>query len=102
LKGAEYSFVDPMNLVQDLVRAHLPSARVDYTKFLADLASWGMLGHSKALEEVGIPIPIGQKMEHIINLYDYDEALSGMRKVISDGTLLTTVELDLLSLTFSV
>ena len=85
-----------------MVRALLPdTVTIDYSKFLADLTSWGLPGHAKALEEVGVPTPIIHKLVDIINVHDYDEAVLDVREIARSGNLLSDVEKDILSLTLS-
>lgn len=101
LKGAEYSFVQPLQMIQDMVIAILEDPlAVDYSKFLGDLTSWGLPGRTKALEEIGVPAPIIRKLIDLIAVDDYDEAVADVRRIASnENRFLSDVERELLHLT---
>ncbi len=100
LKGAEYSFVQPLQLIQEMLQALAPERKdIEYSKFLADLASWGLPGHAKALEEVGVPTPIIRKLLDVIDVQDFDKAVSDVRRIARSNEILSDVERDILSLT---
>lgn len=100
LKGAEYSFIDPLSLLNDLVNTIVEDA-CDYSKFIADLASWGLPGHSKALEEVGVPAPIIQRLEGVIDVHDIDAAVSDVRRLMGKSEMLSAVDIELLQFTLA-
>ena len=101
LKGAEYSFVAPLEMLQDMIRLQLEDPlAADYSKFLADLTSWGLPGRSKALEEIGVPAPIIRKLIDVIEVNSYDEAISDVRRIIdTSNRILSDVDRELLKLT---
>jgi len=100
LKGAEFSFIDPLNLVQDMVLSLTENQLgIDYSKFLGDLTSWGLPGHSKALEEIGVPTPIIRKLVDRIEVNDFDVAVADVRRIASSQEILSGVERDILKLT---
>ncbi|MBO6765597.1 DEAD/DEAH box helicase [Maricaulis sp.] len=90
LRGVEYSFVQPLEFVQDIAEEILGKAgEIDYSVFLARISSWGLQGHSKALEEVGIPEPIIRKLEGFIDTFDIDAAVAETRRLMESGTILS-------------
>lgn len=102
LKGAEYSFVDPLSMVQDMVNElSADRYRADYSQFIGTLSSWGLPGYARALEEIGVPAPLSQKLQHRVNLFDFDEAVAGIRGLANNGRGLTPVENVILNLTVS-
>jgi len=102
LKGAEYSFVDPLRLLEKLIHAALDDETVcDYSKFLAGLTSWGLPGHLKALEELGVPTPIIQKLIGHIDHDDIDNAIKQIRGFIGSGRHLTETDCEVLGFTLA-
>lgn len=102
LKGTEYSFVDALKLLETLVREILQDdTACDYGKFLADLTSWGLPGHLKALEELGVPAPIIQRLEGRIDQDDIDIALNQIRQMMNEGRYLSPTDCEVLNLTLA-
>lgn len=102
LKGAEYSFVDVLKLLQTLVQDILKDgSRCDYSKFLADLTSWGIPGHLKALDELGVPAPIIQRLKFHIDHDDIDIAIAQVRQFMSEGKFLTETDCEILEFTLA-
>ncbi|MBN9890546.1 MULTISPECIES: DEAD/DEAH box helicase [Salipiger] len=99
LRGAEYSFVEPFHLVQELVNYAFGEGACDYSKFVGDLASWGLPGRLKSLEEFGVPAPIVQRIEHYLNPEDADESLAIIRRMMDSEEVLEPVERLILSYT---
>ncbi len=99
LRGAEYSFVEPFHLVQELVNYAFGEGACDYSKFVGDLASWGLPGRLKSLEEFGVPAPIVQRVEHYLNPEDADESLAIIRRMMDSEEVLEPVERLFLSYT---
>ncbi|WP_095589619.1 DEAD/DEAH box helicase [Actibacterium ureilyticum] len=92
LRGAEYSFVEPFQLLQELTNLVFGEGSCDYSKFLADLASWGLPGRLKALEEFGVPAPILQRIEGYLNPEDIDESLAIIRNMLESERILEPIE----------
>lgn len=102
LKGAEYSFVDPLRFLERSVQSALnDDDACDYSKFLADLASWGLPGHLKALEELGVPTPIIQRLKDHIDHDDIDNAISQIRSFMRNQQHLTDADCELLGFTLA-
>ena len=102
LKGAEYSFVDPLRLLEKLIQSALnDDDACDYSKFLADLTSWGLPGHLKALEELGVPTPIIQRLNDHIDHDDIAKAISQIRSFMRNQQHLTGPDCELLGFTLA-
>ena len=94
LRGAEYSFIEPLQLVQDMTNGVYGAASCDYSKFLGDLSSWGLPGKLKALEELGVPAPITQSLVDILDPEDVDTSLDRIRALLpNDGAMRDTDQL---------
>ena len=89
LRGAEYSFVEPLKLLQAMVNSILGEGACDYSKFLADLSGWGLPGNTKALEELGVPAPVIQRVRDRIDIDDIDQAIEDIRSMMTLGTILS-------------
>ncbi|MEQ9111567.1 MAG: DEAD/DEAH box helicase [Rhodospirillaceae bacterium] len=102
LRGAEYSFVEPLQMLQDMINS-LPyeDCHCDYGKFLADLTSWGLPGHTKALEEVGVPAPLIQKICGYIDNFDIDVAVSDVRRLMVSQKELSEADIEILNFTLA-
>lgn len=92
LRGAEYSFVEPLQLVEDLTNEVFGQGSADYSKFLGDLSSWGIPGKLKALEELGIPAPIIQRLADRLNPNDVDASLDIIRGLMHGEQSLAETE----------
>lgn len=102
LKGAEYSFVDVLKLLEALIQSILnDETACDYSKFLADLTSWGLPGHLKALEELGVPAPIVQRLKSHIDHDNIDNAIDQIRQYMSDGRFLSETDREVLEFTLA-
>ncbi|RIJ28648.1 DEAD/DEAH box helicase [Henriciella algicola] len=101
LKGAEYSYIQPLEMLQEMVAAIVGNPlAADYSKFLGDLTSWGLPGRSKALEDIGVPSPIIRKLIDLIHVDDYEEAAADIRRIVEEQQpSLSRVEREILSLT---
>lgn len=100
LKGAEYSFIDPLKMLQELINSISSDlGYCDYSVFLAMLTSWGLPGNTKALEEIGVPAPIIQRVANRIDHYDIDQATHNIRTLMQNNEVLTETDIELLNFT---
>lgn len=99
LRGAEFSFVEPVQIVQEMVHSVFGEGSCDYSKFIGDLSSWGLPGKLKALEELGVPAPIIMRLADYLEPEDVDTSLAIIQSFAAQGRHLSQTERLILSYT---
>lgn len=106
LRGAEYSFAEPLRLLEEVLNEltadNSDQNSADYGKFISDLVSWGLPERSKALEELGVPAPIIQKLASHIDVHDPEQGLEDVRRHMTYRTsTLSDTDIEVLDLTLA-
>lgn len=99
LRGAEFSFVEPIQLIQELVNHAFGENACDYSKLLGDLSTWGLPSRLKSLEELGVPFPIIQRIESYLIPEDAEESLNIIKGMLDGDQALSPIERLVLSYT---
>ncbi len=100
IKGCEYTFAQPFELLERLVCAIKgDEAAADYSTFISNLVCLGLPGRTKSLEEVGVPAPIIYRIASRVDQQDLGQALSDIRMLMEKRSALNHDDIELLSFT---
>ena len=102
LKGAEYTFPNAFDVLNDILLEY-DDGRLDgvveYSFFSTGLRNWFLSGVLKGLDEYGVPHPIIQKAESRLNHRDFDTAIAQL-KALAGTDFFEPVENQILAICF--
>jgi hypothetical protein len=90
LRGSEFTFPNILLLLQDVlidIGGHEMATFVDYTYFARELQNWFVPGSLRGLDEYGVPLPLIQKYQSDLPVYDVDLAVTQLQRMVGDGRI---------------
>ncbi|TWE05936.1 helicase-like protein [Pseudomonas sp. AG1028] len=67
LQACEFKFPQKVMAIESIVKSLVPTAKLDYSFYAAALESWFRPAWMKQLDEIGVPLPLSEKMARYLD-----------------------------------
>lgn len=67
LQACEFKFPQKVMAIESIVKSMVPDAKLDYSFYAAALESWFRPAWMKQLDEIGVPMPLSERMAGYLN-----------------------------------
>ena len=67
LQACEFNFPRIVKAIEALIKNKFPDLKIDYSPFIASLENWFRPNWIKQLDEIGLPLPLAERVSHLID-----------------------------------